>query len=86
MSIKHDVESFLPNCDVIINNIIERKDRIRAQKTCDQVGSLIKSAKAKFLVLGNSIINVKQLEKQGLHLNPHENVMLTANLLNSVRS
>ena len=86
MSVKHDVESFLPNCDVIINNIIERKDRIKAQRACDQVSSLIKSAKAKFLVLGNSIINVKQLEKQGLHLNPHENVMLTANLLNSVRS
>lgn len=62
-SIKHGVKSFLPNCDAITNNIIERRDEIKAPKTCDQVNSSINSAKVKFLLLGNSTINDKHLKK-----------------------
>ena len=83
ISLKHQIESILPKCEVTISNLIMRTDEPKAAKINYEVNRLIKSANINFVE--NSNIN-KQLGKLGLHLNIQGNKMFARNLLNVIRN
>ena len=84
ISLKHQIESTLPKCEVIISNLIMRMDKPKAAKMNEEVNRLIKSANINFVE--NSNIKGKQLGKRGSHLNIEGNKMFARNLLNVIRS
>ena len=84
ISLKHQIESTLPKCEVIISNLIMRMDKPKAAKMNEEVNRLIKSANINFVE--NSNIKGKQLGKRGLHLNIQGNKMFARNLLNAIRN
>ena len=84
ISLKHQIESTLPKCEVIISNLIMRMDKPKAAKMNEEVNRLIKSANINFVE--NSNIKGKQLGKRGLHLNIQGNKMFARNLLNVIRN
>ena len=84
ISLKYQIESILPKCEVIISNLIMRMDEPKAAKIYEEVNHLIKSANINFV--GNSNIKGKQLGKRGLHLNIQGNKMFVRNLLNAIRN
>ena len=63
ISLKHQIESILPKCEVTISNLIMRKDESKAAN--EEVNRLIKSA---INFVENSNIKGKQLGKPGIHL------------------
>ena len=63
-SLKHQIESILPKCEVTISNLIMRKDESKAAN--EEVNRLIKSVDINFVE--NSNIKGKQLGKRGIHL------------------
>ena len=67
ISLKHQIDSTLPKCEVIISNLIMRMDKPKAAKMNEEVNRLIKSANINFVE--NSNIKGKQLGKRGSHLN-----------------
>ena len=83
ISLKHQIESILPEYEVTISNLIMRTDEPKAAKINYEVNRLIKSANINFVE--NSNIN-KQLGKLGLHLNIQGNKMFARNLLNVIRN
>ena len=84
ISLKHQIDSTLPKCEVIISNLIMRMDKPKAAKMNEEVNRLIKSANINFVE--NSNIKGKQLGKRGSHLNIEGNKMFARNLLNVIRS
>ena len=82
ISLKHQIESILPKCEVTISNLIMRKDESKAAN--EEVNRLIKSVDINFVE--NSNIKGKQLGKRGLHLNIQGNKMFARNLLNAIRN
>ena len=84
ISLKHQIESTLPKCEVIISNLIMRMDKSKPAKMNGEVNRLIKSANINFVE--NSNIKGKQLGKRGLHLNIQGNKMFARNLLNAIRN
>ena len=84
ISLKHQIESFLPKCEVTISNLIMRTDKPKASKINEEVNRLIKSANIHFVEKSN--IKGKHLGKRGLHLNIQGNKMFTRNLLNAIRN
>ena len=84
ISLKHQIESTLPKCEVIISNLIMRMDKPKPAKMNGEVNRLIKSANINFVE--NSNIKGKQLGKRGSHLNIEGNKMFARNLLNVIRS
>ena len=84
ISLKHQIESILPKCEVTISNLIMRTDEPKASKINEEVNSFIKSASINFVE--NSNIKGKQLGKRGLHLNIQGNKMFARNLLNAIRN
>ena len=84
MSLKHQIESILPKCDVTSGNLIMRADKRKAAEINEEVNRLIKSANINFVE--NSNINEKQLGKRGLRLNIQGNKMFARNLLNAIRN
>ena len=84
MSLKQEIEKYLPNCDVIISNMIKRTDNPDAQRISESVNKQIKASNMKYIE--NDNINEKHLGKRGLHLNPNGNAKFAANLLNAIRS
>ena len=83
ISLKHQIESILPEYEVTISNLIMRTDEPKAAKINYEVNRLIKSANINFVE--NSNIN-KQLGKLGLHLNIQGNKIFGRNLLNVIRN
>ena len=61
-SLKHQIESILPKCEVTISNLILRTDEPKAAKINEEVLRLIKSANINFVENGN--IKGKQLGKK----------------------
>ena len=59
ISLKHQIESILPKCEVTISNLIMRTDEPKAAKINEEVNHLIKSTDIIFLE--NSNIKGKQL-------------------------
>ena len=84
ISLKHQIESILPKCEVTISNLIMKIDEPKAVKINEEVNRLIKSANISFVENGN--IKGKQLGKRGLHLNIQGNKMFARNLLNAIRN
>ena len=84
ISLKHQIESILPKCEVTISNLIMRTDEPKASKINEEVNSFIKLASINFVE--NSNIKGKQLGKRGLHLNIQGNKMFARNLLNAIRN
>ena len=84
ISLKDQIESILPKCEVTISNLIMRTDEPKASKINEEVNSFIKSASINFVE--NSNIKGKQLGKRGLHLNIQGNKMFARNLLNAIRN
>ena len=84
ISLKHQIESILPKCEVTISNLIMRTDEPKASKINEEVNSFKKSASINFVE--NSNIKGKQLGKRGLHLNIQGNKMFARNLLNAIRN
>ena len=62
ISLKHQIESILPKCEVTISNLILRTDEPKAAKINEEVLRLIKSANINFVENGN--IKGKQLGKK----------------------
>ena len=84
ISLKHQIESILPKCEVTISNLVMRTDEPKASKINEEVNSFKKSASINFVE--NSNIKGKQLGKRGLHLNIQGNKMFARNLLNAIRN
>ena len=84
ISLKHQIESILPKCEVTISNLIMRTDKPKVSKINEELNSFIKSANISFVE--NSNIKGKQLGKRGLHLNIQGNKMFARNLLNAIRN
>ena len=82
ISLKHQIESILPKCEVTISKFIMRTDEPKAAKINEEVNCLIKSANINFVE--NSNIKGKHLGKRGLHLNIQVNKMFARNLLNAL--
>ena len=80
ISLKHQIESILPKCEVTISN---ETDEPKTAKINEEVNSLIKSADINFVE--NSNVKGKQLGNRGLHLNIQGNKMFARNLLNATR-
>ena len=78
-SLKYQIESILPKCEVTISNLIMRTDEPKASKINEEVNRLIKSANINFVE--NSNIKGKQLGKCSLHLNIQGNKMFARKLL-----
>ena len=82
ISLKHQIESILPKCEVTISNLIMRIDEPKAAKINEEINSLIKSANINFVE--NSNIKRKQYGQRRLHLNIQGSKMFARNLLNSI--
>ena len=74
----------LPNCKIVISNIIVRTDNNNANRTNEKVNSMLKWLEID--ILDNSYIKEKHLGKRGLHLNSNGNALFAKNILNIVRS
>ena len=84
ISLKHQIESILPKCEVTTSNLIMRTVEPKATKINEEVNCLIKSANINFVE--NSNIKGKQRGKRGLQLNIQGNKMFARNLLNAIRN
>ena len=62
ISLKHQIESILPKCEVTISNLIMRTDKLKAAKINEEVNRLIKPANINFVE--NSNIKRKHLGKR----------------------
>ena len=56
LSLKHQIESILPKCEVTISNLIMRTNEPKASKINEEVNRLIKSANINFVE--NSLVSV----------------------------
>ena len=84
LSLKHQIESILPKCEVTISNLIMRTNEPKASKINEEVNSFMMSTNIN--IVENSNIKGKQLGKRGLHLNIQGNKMFARNLLNAIRN
>ena len=84
ISLKHQIESILPKCEVPISNLIMRMDEPKAAKINEEVNRIIKSASINFVE--NSNMKGKQLGKCDLHLNIQGNKIFARILLNAIRN
>ena len=84
ISLKDQIESILPKCEVTISNLIMRTDEPKASKINEEVNRFIKSASINFVE--NSNIKEKQLGKRGLHLNIQGKKMFARKLMNTIRN
>ena len=64
------IQSSLPECNVIVSNIIKRTDNQKANAVCEKVNRLLKSSS--LCVLDNNNIKEKYLGKRGLHLKEYK--------------
>ena len=83
MSLEKEIQSVVPNCNVIISNLIKRKDNRQANSINGKVNQQIKNSQLR--VINIDTIKEKQLGKRGLHLNTHGNLLLT-NVLHAIRN
>ena len=84
LSLKYQIESILPKCEVTISNLIMRTNEPKVSKINEEVNSFMMSANIN--IVENSNIKGKQLGKRGLHLNIQGNKMFARNLLNVIRN
>ena len=75
MSLEKEIQSVVPNCNVIISNLIKRKDSRQANSINEKVNQPIKNSQLR--VINTDTIKEKHLGKRGLHLNTHGNLLLT---------
>ena len=83
MSLEKEIQSVVPNCNVIISNLIKRKDNRQANSINEKVNQPVKNSQLR--VINIDTIKEKQLGKRGLHLNTHGNLLLT-NVLHAIRN
>ena len=79
ISLKHQIESILPKCEVNISSLIMRTDELKAVKINKEVNRSKKSTNISFVE--NSNIKGKQLGKCVLNINTQGNKMFARNLL-----
>ena len=82
LSLKKEIQSVVPNCNVIISKLIKRTDNRQANSVNEKVNHLLKNPKLH--VINNDNIKKKQLGKRGLHLHTHGNVLLANNVLHAI--
>ena len=81
-SLVNTINCSLPECNIIISNLIKRTDNRKTNLKCEKVNTLLKPSN--YGVLDNSNIKEKHLEKRSLHLNAQGNTILASNLLNAI--
>ena len=84
LSLKKEIETSIPKCQVIISKIIKRTDNSKANSVNQNVNRLMKESKIR--CIDNDNIMDKHLGKRGLHLNQQGNVIFASNLLNAIRN
>ena len=84
LSLKYQIESILPKCEVTISNLIMRTNEPEAAKNNEEVNWLINSANINFVK--NTNIKGKQLGKRDPHLNIQGNKIFAKNLVNAIRN
>ena len=84
ISLKEKIQFMLPNCKIVISNLIVRTDNSSANDTNEKVNTMLKQLEID--ILDNSNIKEKHLGKRGLHLNSNGNALFAKNILDIVRS
>ena len=84
LSLKHQIESILPKCEVTISNLIMRTNETKAAKINEEINWLMKSANINFVK--NTNIRGKQFGKHDPHLNIQGNKIFARNLMNAIRN
>ena len=83
VSLKEKISLMLPNCKVVISNLIVRTDDVFTNNRNEKVNKMLR--KLDIDILENNNIKEKHLGKRGLHLNAYGNALLFKKLLNIVR-
>ena len=78
------IKEKLPNANIIISSIINRKDNTKAQENVSQFNFILKSSNFNYIDNGN--ISHEHLGRRGLHLNKLGKGKFAINLINQLKT